>query len=153
MRIEKAQNIDSKYLTELTLRSKAHWGYSSEQITKWKKDLTIYTDYIDQNEVYKLMNKNQLIGYYSYIEVKENTVKLDNIFLEPDFIGKGYGKMMMNHFLLQVKDSGYEAVKLDSEPNTVKFYQNLGFKIVGRLESSIPNRFLPIMELDISAKK
>lgn len=149
MKIEKAKNIDSKNLTDLTMRSKSHWGYSSEQITKWKDDLTIYTEYIDQNEVYKLMKENQLIGYYSYIKEDDKIIKLDNIFLEPNFIGKGFGKVMMNHFFQQVKDKEYETIRLDSEPNAEKFYLNLGFKVIGRIESSIPNRFLPIMELKI----
>lgn len=149
MKIEKAQNIDSKILTELTIRSKSHWGYSSEQITKWKDDLTIYSDYIDHHEVYKLVTANQLIGYYSYIELDDKKIKLDNMFLESIYIGKGFGKVMMNHFFQQVKDKGYETIRLDSEPFAEKFYRNLGFQVIGHLESSIPNRFLPIMELEI----
>ena len=34
MKIEKAKNIDNIELSELTVRSKAHWNYSSEQIEK-----------------------------------------------------------------------------------------------------------------------
>ena len=149
MKIEKAQNIDAKDLTELTINSKSYWGYSLDQIAQWKDDLTISFEYINQAEVYKLINENQLIGYYSYLELNNKKVKLDNIFLEPDFIGKGYGKVMMSHFIQHVKDKGYERIHLESEPNTEKFYQNLGFKVIDRLESSIKNRFLPIMELEI----
>ncbi len=149
MKIEKAQKTDCNTLTALTIRSKSYWGYSSEQITKWKDDLTIHAEYIDQNVVYKLIKENQLIGYYSYIVQDDKKIKLDNIFLEPDFIGNGYGKLMMKHFFQQVKDEGYETIKLDSEPNAEKFYLSLGFKVIGQLESSIKNRFLPIMELKI----
>ena len=56
---------------------------------------------------------------------------------------------MMNHFIQQVKDKGYERIHLESEPNVEKFYQNLGFKVIDWLESSIKNRFLPIMELEL----
>ncbi|MFK8036778.1 MAG: GNAT family N-acetyltransferase [Crocinitomicaceae bacterium] len=153
MKIEKAQNTDSKNLTELTIRSKSHWGYSSEQINKWKDDLTIPTEYIDQYEVYKLMQGQKVIGYYSYKEVEDKIIKLDNIFLEPSFIGKGLGKIMMNHFFKIIEVSKYETIRLDSDPNAEKFYQNLGFKVIGRLESSIPNRFLPIMELKINTTR
>jgi GNAT superfamily N-acetyltransferase len=149
MKIEKAQNVDAIDLTELTIHSKSYWGYSLEQIAQWKDDLTISVEYINQAEVYKLIKENQLVGYYSYLELDNKKVKLDNIFLEPDFIGKGYGKVMMNHFIQHVKDKGYERIELESEPNAEKFYQNLGFKVIGRLESSIKNRFLPIMELEI----
>jgi len=149
MKIEKAQNVDAIDLTELTIHSKSYWGYSLEQIAQWKDDLTISVEYINQAEVYKLIKENQLVGYYSYLELDNKKVKLDNIFLEPDFIGKGYGKVMINHFIQHVKDKGYERIELESEPNAEKFYQNLGFKVIGWLESSIKNRFLPIMELEI----
>lgn len=149
MKIEIAKNIDAKELTELTMRSKSYWGYSSLQISNWKDDLTISAKYIDQSEVFKLINKNKLIGYYSYFDMGDKKVKLDNIFLEPEFIGKGYGKLMMDHFFQQIKNKDFKSIELDSEPNAEKFYQKLGFKIIGRLESSIKNRFLPIMKLDL----
>ncbi|MFT6971666.1 MAG: putative GNAT family N-acyltransferase [Roseivirga sp.] len=57
--------------------------------------------------------------------------------------------MMMIHFIQQAKDTGYESIVLDSEPKVEKFYQNFGFKVIGQLESSIKNRYLPIMELKI----
>ena len=149
MRIEKAKNIDNIEISVLTARSKAHWNYSSEQIEKWKDDLTISSEYIDKNEVYKLKEGDKLIGYYSFKEADNKKVKLDNIFIDPEFIGRGYGKILMNHFFKQVKNKEFEYIYLDSDPNAEKFYQNLGFKVVGQLESSIKNRFLPIMELEI----
>ncbi|MFT6971665.1 MAG: hypothetical protein ACJAR3_002523 [Roseivirga sp.] len=88
MKIEKAQNIDALGLTELTIQSKSHWGYSSEQNAQWKDDLTITASYINQAEVYKLCEENQLIGYYSSYALDNQKVKLDNMFLEPAFIGE-----------------------------------------------------------------
>ncbi len=149
MKIEKAKNIDNIELSKLTVRSKAHWNYSSEKIEKWKDDLTISAEYIDKNEVYKLKEDDRLIGYYSFQSPDSKKVKLDNIFIDPEFIGRGYGKILMNHFFKQVKNKGFENIYLDSDPNAEKFYQNLGFKVIGQLESSIKNRFLSIMELEI----
>jgi ribosomal protein S18 acetylase RimI-like enzyme len=149
MKIEKAKNIDNIEISVLTARSKAHWNYSSEQIEKWKDDLTISSEYIDKNEVYKLKDGDKLIGYYSFQSADNKKVKLDNIFINPEFIGKGYGKILMNHFFKLVKNQGFEYIYLYSDPNAERFYQNLGFKVIGQLESSIKNRFLPIMELEI----
>ena len=149
MKIKLAKNIDNIELSELTVRSKAYWNYSSEQIEKWKDDLTISAEYIDKNEVYKLKEDDKLIGYYSFQSVDYKKVKLDNIFIDPKFIGRGYGKILMNHFFKQVKKKEFENIYLDSDPNAEKFYQNLGFKVIGQLESSIKNRFLPIMKLKI----
>lgn len=149
MNIEKAKKIDAEKLTALTIRSKSYWDYSSEQMKVWKDELTISSDYIDCNEVYILKDKKAFIGYYAFIILNDKKVKLDNIFIEPKYIGKGYGKHLMNNFMNQIKLNGFEKIELDSDPNAVDFYKKFGFKVVGHLASSIKDRFLAIMTLDL----
>ncbi len=149
MKIEKATQNDHKILTQITKKSKAYWGYSEEQIEKWNDNLTISQNYIQTNSVFKLTNKNTIIGYYSYINKQENTVKLDNLFILPYYIGKGFGKYLIQDFLIRMRDNNYKKVTLDSEPNAEKFYQKMGFKKIGQFETSIKNRFMPIMEMDL----
>lgn len=151
MKIEKAIHTDAKALTALTIRSKAHWDYSAEQIEIWKPDLTISAEYIATNAVFVLNDREQLIGYYSYLVLDEVKMKLDNIFIDPTFIGKGYGKILMEHLLSEAKQKGFDKIVLDSEPNAEAFYHKFGFKVIGQLETSIKNRFLPIMELSIKS--
>lgn len=151
MKIEAARNIDAKELTDLTLHSKSYWGYSPDQINEWKNDLTISPEYLDQAEVFKLTDSNQLIGYYSFIELSHKKVKLDNIFLRTEFIGKGFGAILMRHFLQRVKDLGYLTIELESEPFAEEFYLKFGFRTIRRIESSIKERFIPVMELEIEA--
>lgn len=153
MTIEKAKNIDGNELTELTIRSKSHWNYSKEQIAKWKNDLIVTSNYIDEKEVYKLLLNNILIGYYSYFELNGENVKLENLFIEPKFIGQGYGRLLMSDFLQRVKKAEYNKVTLDADPNAEKFYSKIGFKIVGQLKSSLKDRFLPIMEMEIASSQ
>ncbi len=150
MKIEKALNTDANELTELTIRSKSHWNYSNEQIEEWRDDLTVTEIYILEKEVYKLMNGNDLIGYYSYIRLNNLDVKLENLFLEPKFMNQGLGKMLMTDFLQRIQKSKFKKVILDADPNVEKFYTKFGFKVIGKLETSIKNRFLPQMELKIS---
>lgn len=149
MKIEQAKDTDANELTNITLRAKAHWGYSEEQMEAWKDVLTIHADYIEQNEVYILIQNEKIIGYYSYTRIDGEKVELDNIFLEPECIGKGYGKVMMQHFFEQVREDNYKIVRLEADPNAEQFYQKLGFRCIDRLESSIQGRFLPIMELSL----
>jgi len=149
MNITKANILDAKNLTALTIRSKANWDYSPEQIEKWKEDLTVTQEYIANNSVYKLIDDERLIGYYSFFQISDGKAKLDNVFIEPEFMGKGYGRILINDFLRRIESIGFKKVTLDSDPNAEKFYKRLGFKMVGKLESSIKNRFLPVMEMEI----
>ncbi|WP_281638030.1 GNAT family N-acetyltransferase [Flavobacterium marginilacus] len=149
MGIKKAHTDDHKILTEITKKSKANWGYSEEQILKWNNNLTISKDYIENNSVYKLVNGNEIIGYYSYIIKEQNNVLLDNLFILPEYIGKGFGKYLMNDFLDRMKNEKFEKISLDSEPNAERFYLKFGFKKIGEFETSIKNRFMPIMEMSL----
>ncbi len=149
MKIEKAASNDCSVLTELTKKSKAYWGYSEEQILKWKDNLTISKEYIENNNTFKLTIENKVLGYYSYIIYKENYVKLDNFFLLPDCIGKGFGNILMIDFLKRIKQESFEKIILNSEPNAENFYLKFGFRKIGEFETSIKNRFMPIMEMKL----
>ncbi|HCX21578.1 MAG: GNAT family N-acetyltransferase [Flammeovirgaceae bacterium] len=148
--IERATFVDSDELSELTYRSKAYWGYSEEQMEKWRDDLHITEEYIQNHEVFLLRKNNQIVGYYSFIMISPSTIKLDNLFIDPKNIGKGLGRTLMNDFLSLVNNSDVSIITLESEPQVEQFYQKFGFKTVSQLKSSILNRFLPIMELKLN---
>jgi len=150
MKIEKATIQDSKLLTELTIRSKSHWDYSPKQIEAWRSELSVPETYIVEKNVYKLTNNNTIIGYYSFYELSQSEVKLENLFVEPESIGKGIGKRLMADLIKRLKNSAYKKIILDADPNAENFYKKLGFTVIGKLETSIKNRYLPIMELLIS---
>lgn len=150
MKIEKATNDDHEILTEITKKSKAFWGYSEEQMAQWNDSLTITKKYLQTNFVYKLINENQVCGYYSYFKNDTTSIKLDNLFVLPNCIGEGYGQRLMLDFLNRIEDHrDIKKILLDADPNVEKFYQKFGFTTIGQLETSIKDRFLPIMELNL----
>ena len=149
MEIKKASVNDNEILTKITKKSKAYWGYSEEQISLWDNNLTISKEYIESNSVFTLVNDDKVVGYYSYIIKEEKNVILDNLFILPEYIGKGFGKYLMNDFLTRMKNEKFKKITLDSEPNAENFYLKIGFKKVGEFETSIKNRFMPIMELSL----
>jgi GNAT superfamily N-acetyltransferase len=149
MKIEKASVEDNEILTEITKKSKAYWGYSEEQILKWKDNLTISEAYIETNSVYKLVDEDKIVGYYSFIIKEEKIAILDNLFVLPEYIGKGFGKYLMNDFLYRMRNGKFKKITLDSEPNAEDFYLKFGFKKIGEFETSIKNRFMPIMEMSL----
>ncbi len=149
MLITRATSEDYKILTEITKMSKAYWGYSDELMDTWSDALTITNDYIDANHVYNLLIGDLVGGYYSYFYTDENSIKLDYLFVLPKYIGKGIGKKLMNDFLKRVKTDKHQKITVDSDPNAEKFYEKIGFVKVGQIETSIKDRFLPIMQLEI----
>ncbi len=146
MEIIKAVPSDAKALTELTMRSKDFWNYGIELIESWREELTITPHFIEDTEVYKLQSHDGILGFYAYSFQQERTVKLEFLFIEPNEIGKGIGKLLINDFLKRLKSTKTKRILLDADPNAEEFYQKFGFQSVGKLASSIEGRYLPIME-------
>lgn len=148
--IIKAAIADHLILSKITKASKAYWGYSQEQMEIWDEELTIKPDYIKENIVFKLMENNEAIGYYSMEKKSEKLIKLENLFILPEFIGQGFGEYLMDHAFLKAKELGYEEMILDSDPNASIFYEKLGFEIMDKKETSIKDRYLPVMKISLN---
>lgn len=147
--IVKAEPQDCNALTILTKKSKAYWGYSEELLAQWDAQLTITADYISNNAVYKLVADGSIIGYYSLLKSDTDTIRLDNLFIDPDYIGKGHGKALMHHAISQARVQNYSAITLDADPNAESFYKNFGFNTISQIATSMPDRFLPVMQLSL----
>jgi len=147
--ISLAEASHADLLTNLTRRSKAHWGYSESQIIAWHDQLVISQKEIMEGRVWIGTLADTIVGYYSYEVLSASTIKLDNLFLEPSYMGKGLGKLLMQDFLDRAKQQDFQTATLDAEPYAEPFYRGFGFHIIGQLESSIPGRSLPVMRLDL----
>lgn len=140
---------DHLELTALTKLSKAHWGYGPGQIENWSDVLTITEDFISSNSVYKLSEEGKIFGYYAYILDDSISVTLDSLFIHPDHIGKGFGKLLMDDFLKRIESEGMKNIFLEADPNATAFYQRYGFIAIDKKLSSIPGRYLPIMKKEL----
>lgn len=149
MKIEKAHIDDHEILSEIAFEGKGYWNYGEEQLEAWRDNLTISKDYIKENEVYKLIEVDKTIGFYSLILIDKSTIKIDFLFMFPEFIGKGVGKFLLESCIETAKKMSVKRIILDADPNAEDFYKHFGFVIYEKMESSIKNRFLPQMELII----
>lgn len=149
MIIQEAHPSDNKVLTNITIKSKAYWGYSNEQMDLWSEALTVTKAYIETNSVYKLIIDDLIIGYYSFYYENENTVRLDNLFILPAYIGKGYGELLMEDLLSRLATMKIKRIVLHADPNAETFYLKFGFATTGQLENVTGDRYLPVMELNI----
>lgn len=141
----KAEADNASELSVITKRSKAYWGYTQQQIELWEADLTISEDQIGKETFYKAVKEGQTIGYYSWYSEGKDSVVLDNLFVLPEFIGQGVGALALSHFLQCVRPH-FKRVVLYSDPHAEQFYARFGFTVIGKKETSVKGRFMPIME-------
>lgn len=139
---------DATMLTEIALESKAHWGYTADQLDSWREDLTILPETFDSWRGSKFMSENEIAGFYLLNRVNTRSCYLEFLFVKPKFIGKNIGTQLIEHAIASCSANSCEVLHVLSDPNAESFYAKHGFKTLSQKESSIPGRFLPEMELE-----
>ncbi|KEY20353.1 GNAT family N-acetyltransferase [Kaistella antarctica] len=150
VKIVRALPSDHSALTEITMDGKSFWGYSTQQLSTWEKELTISSQYVSENETYQLVLGDEIIGFYACLKLSDVHLKLDHLFLLQNFIGKGFGQLLLNDFLKRAQESNTRDIILEADPNAENFYKKFGFITYDQRESSIKGRFLPLMKLDFN---
>ena len=149
-RIRRALPDEAGYLSELAFRSKAHWGYPAQFMQVCLGELTIDQPYIESNPVFAIEVEENVIGFYALEHVCASEAELGYMFIDPGFIGKGFGRKLMAHAKQQACKLGYRKIAIQGDPNAEQFYRAAGGILVGTRESaSIPGRELPLFRINL----
>ncbi len=133
--IVNASPKDTKLLASLEIRSESYWGYDSDFMDRFKKIYLITEEFILNNPTYILKDDEKIIGFYGLLLYDE--VSLEYLFIEPMYIGKGYGKMLWNHALEECKKLGIKEFTIITSPDARGFYLRLGATICNQVDSLI----------------
>jgi GNAT superfamily N-acetyltransferase len=152
VRIRQAWPEEADMLTELAMRSKAHWGYDSKFLPAVRDQLTFRPKrFAPDFHVYVLESDGKPLGFCSLIPIDSKTVELEDLFIEPECIGCGCGKQLWDFAIEIARKGGFTRLTLVSDPYAEPFYARQGATRTGEKSSpSQPGRKLPIMEIRIS---
>ncbi len=152
--VRPAQPEEAGALSELAIRSKAHWGYSSDFLEACRDELRVDADSLegDVETCYVATDGGSILGYCSFDAVSAVRYELDALFVEPRHIGRGIGRRLAEFAIAELTKRGASVLVIQGDPNAAGFYRALGARYAGERESgSIPGRFLPLFELDLNA--
>ena len=151
--IRKAFAYDSARLTQLAHESKRFWGYPEHWIEHWKQDLTISFDFIENHQVFVAESEGTIVGFYALVAHHEK-LELDHLWVAPDQIGKGVGKLLFLHAMESAHEQKYSEVGILSDPNAEGFYRKMGAARIGEELSEIDNqkRSLPRLKFDLESQ-
>ncbi len=150
--IRSAKMNEGPRITAVALRSKAHWGYSQDFLDACVPDLTIDEAYIRLNPVFVAEWHNRIIGFYSIVRESDGEY-LDNMFILPEYMGKGLGKTLWDHAVMEFLKRKVHTFKLVADPFACGFYQKMGAVQMNEKESStFPGRKLPVMIYTVDKK-
>jgi len=155
-RIRRARPDEAEALTELALRSKAHWDYDAAFLARCRSVMRILPGMIRDNAHYVAeadparAGAPALLGVYGF-EPEPDGVGLDLFFVEPAFIGRGVGRALWRHAVERARRMGAAALVVQSDPNAAGFYRRMGCRPAGGRASAIePGRILPLFRFALS---
>ncbi|MFI8005746.1 GNAT family N-acetyltransferase [Streptomyces sp. NPDC086010] len=137
-------------LTGLALRSKAHWGYDEEFLAACRDELTVTPDDTADGRTVVAEEDGRagrVLGFTTLAgEPPEGSLAM--MFVEPDAIGRGVGRLLFEHTVARARRSGFARLTIDADPNAEAFYTAMGAVRIGSTPSgSVPGRRLPLLEL------
>lgn len=149
--IRRATAADARALTEIAHAAKRHWGYPERWIEIWKDALTITSDFISINEVYVASVDGKIAGFSAVVH-GDGQACLEHLWVLPEHIGTGLGKLLFTHAAGIAAATGAVAMEIESDPNAEGFYKRMGSRQIGEVVSEIEGekRVLPMLRFDLS---
>lgn len=132
MNFRKADLSDREYLGDLAYGSKSFWGYNQDFLESCREDLEVTEEEIKNDLVYILEENGKTLGFYLF-SYKLN--ELDALFIDRDYIQKGYGKVLWEHLILELSLRGIREFGIVADPNAAGFYRRMGAKEVRKVQS------------------
>jgi GNAT superfamily N-acetyltransferase len=126
--------------------SKAYWGYSNEWMQVFEDDLRVLPEHFGLQFFFKCRTNGETAGYYSLWKPENQRIKMESLFVLPEWMGRGIGARLMAHALVEARKLGCTEMWLEADPYARDFYLRQGFQIFGQKQSVIPGRFLPLMK-------
>lgn len=150
LQIIRANPEQADELTCIALAAKAYWGYPKLWLEIWTPQLTFSSRYFEENEGWVAVLGERSIGFYTLQEENGNAC-IENLWVLPEFIGKGIGKALFQHAVELARQRGYEILQLVADPNAAGFYTKMGMHKVGEHQYELEGqpRRLPIMEIKL----
>lgn len=148
IRIRPVNPEEAAILTEIALAAKRHWGYPERWIELWTPQLTFSPEYFRANESWVAVVDEIPGAFYTLLEANE-IASIENLWVRPEYMGRGIGKQLFLHAVAVARDRGYNILQLEADPNAVGFYERMGMHKIGERCSEVDGqpRVLPIMEM------
>ena len=112
-----------------------------------------HKDFIEIREILRNFNfeelnvfcqteQNKIVGFIGL-----NNTKIEMLFLDPKYIGKGYGKSLMDFAVLNQNANLVDVNEQNT--NAKKFYKKYGFEIYERTEKDDLGKDYPILKMKL----
>ena len=152
LRIQRARPEEAEPLTDLIMRSKAHWGYDATLLAAWRAGHTLDAATIARDAVYCAEDAESgvVVGVSHCFPINEEEVYLERLFVDPAWMGRGVGARLWRHAVEQATAQGARRLTLGADPNARLFYEHVGAVVTAWFDASLaPGTRAPTMRYDL----
>lgn len=146
-RIRRAGPDEGWLLRQVEIASKAHWGYSDEYMARFASVISMSPAYVEAHEVWVLEKSATIMGFHGLIH-HEDMSELDHMWLLPQHIGKGHGRLLFQHAVERARAAGALRLEWEAERHAIGFYKRMSARPLRRSTSKLGRRSL-IMGIDL----
>ena len=150
--IRLARIEEASALTALCVRSKASWGYDEAFMALALIALEAKPDQIAAGNVWVATTANGNVAGMVALGPSEqpDTLDLDKLFVEPEWIRTGVGRALLTHAIIEARRRGAQRLTILADPYAAGFYERNGARLIGEAPSdAIPGRSLPLYEVKL----
>jgi len=121
-RLRPAAPDDYERVRELTVASKAHWGYDREFVRRWAQGLTFECD----RDRWVAELDGSIVAWAALAPPDGGVAVLDDLWVDPAWLGRGVGGLLFREAAARARELGATRLEWGAEPNAVGFYERLG---------------------------
>jgi N-acetylglutamate synthase-like GNAT family acetyltransferase len=150
--VRPARSDEKDRLSEIAIRSKAHWGYSESFMQACKDELIVSNEKFNSCDYQYFIARvpSQIQGFAGLQRISARVCELDGLFIDPECIGTGVGRVLFDHVIAVLKQQSFKVLHIHSDPNASDFYHKMGAKFIKQVPSaSIEGRQLPLFTMTI----
>jgi len=91
------------------------------------------------------------LGFSVVLAVEDGRCELDDLFVEPDRMRRGVGRMLVHDVAVRAADAGATYVDVVANPNALGFYSRLGFEVTSQTSTRFGSATRMTLRIDIEA--
>jgi GNAT superfamily N-acetyltransferase len=143
MRIRNATAPEAPVLEALQRRSSDVWEAYREQLAANPDAIELPQRFIDEGWVRVAVNdRDEPIGFSVVVPVSRAVDELDGLFVEPDHMGSGVGRALVEDAAARASREGVQLLEVTAGP-AHGFYESVGFRLIGPAQT----RFGPAVRM------
>ena len=147
--VRPARADEGPLLSEIAARSKSHWPYDDAFLEGARRELTIDAETLRSSGVFVLEQDGRVLGFHGLVGEPPKG-RLEWLFLEPDAIGQGFGRLLWNDALERARAAGFAELEIESDRFAEPFYLAMGATRIGATRSPVDGADLPLLRIEVA---